>query len=103
VTSLDKLWVIGKDIAEIHQHTTAMGVPWHRVEPVTESNQLRVRPGQGVITADWVPDTTMHPAVKSVIRTQLSIRRCLGLLLEPSRLRRQLDAQSMARHILSLP
>lgn len=84
MNSGDKLYVIGRDVAEIHRHTTAMGVAWHRVEPVTEPRQLRVMPGQKEITVNWVPDTAMHPAIQSMIRTQLSIRRCLGLLFEMS-------------------
>jgi hypothetical protein len=79
--STSKVYVIGKDINEIHRHTTAAGVPWHLVAPVTDSNQLRVAvTGPVAVMVNWVPDTAMHPALKSVVRTQLSIRRCLGLL-----------------------
>lgn len=79
--SSSKVYVIGKDITEIHRHTTSAGLPWHQVEPVTGANQLRVMvTGPVPVTVNWVPDTAMHPAVKAVVRTQLSIRRCLGLL-----------------------
>ena len=76
MTDSGKLFVIGTDIDKIHKWTTARGIPWHRVEPVTGADQLRVRPGQKATTYVWA-DVDMPKTVLSVIRTQLSIRRCI--------------------------
>lgn len=78
MSNQDKLFVIGTDIDTIHRWTTANGIPWSRVEPVTGSDALRTRPGQRWLTYTWADVSKMHSAVLSVIRTQLSIRRCLG-------------------------
>lgn len=79
----DKLFVIGATVSDIHAWTTARNLPWNRIEPVTGADQLRTRPGQKPITVVSTPSFTRLPAaVQSVIRTQLSIRRCLDSVME---------------------
>lgn len=73
-----KLFVIGTSFRDVHRWSTANGIPWSRVEPVTEPHQLRVRPGQDSVTYAWADTSKMLQSVKLAIRTQLSIRRCLG-------------------------